>query len=55
MRISLVSEATLMQIIEEITAAIEKNKYTIGVFIDIKKAFDSINHNILISNSRQMG
>ena len=32
----------LMKITEEITTAIERKKYTIGVFIDLKKAFDTI-------------
>ena len=33
-----------MKITEEITTAIERKKYTIGVFIDLKKAFDTIDH-----------
>lgn len=38
-----------MKIVEEITTAIDKKKCTLGVFIDLKKAFDTINHSILIS------
>jgi len=38
-----------MKIIEDITTAIDRNKYTIGVFIDLKKAFDTIDHQLLIS------
>lgn len=45
----------LMKITEEITTAIEKNKYTIGVFIDLKKAFDTIDHKILISKLQTYG
>ena len=39
----------LTNIIEEITTATHQNKYTIGVFIDLRKAFDTLNHSILIS------
>ncbi len=39
----------LMNIIEEITTATDNKKYTIGVFIDLKKAFDMVDHNIFIS------
>lgn len=38
-----------MKTVEEITTAIDKNKFTIGVFIDLKKAFDTVDHSILIS------
>jgi len=41
----------ITKIIEDITltTAIDRNKYTIGVFIDLKKAFDTIDHQLLIS------
>ena len=38
-----------MKIKEEITTAMESKKYTIGVFIDFKIAFDTIDHTIFIS------
>ena len=40
----------LMELLEEITNSIDNKKSTIGVFIDLKKAFDTINHGILIKN-----
>lgn len=44
-----------MESIEEITNAIEKNQYAIGIFIDLKKAFDTINHDILINKLERYG
>lgn len=38
----------LIDLYEKITNNIDNNKYTIGIFIDLKKAFDTIDHEILI-------
>ena len=32
----------------KITEAIDNKKYTIGIFLDLSKAFDTVNHNILL-------
>ena len=37
----------LLDLVEEITTSLEQNKYTVGVFIDLKKAFDTVDHDIL--------
>ena len=37
----------MLEHVEKITKSIDDGKYTIGIFIDIKKAFDTIDHNIL--------
>ena len=36
-----------MDLIENICESIDKKKYVMGIFIDLKKAFDTIDHNIL--------
>lgn len=45
----------LLQITENITAAIENKQNTIGVFIDLKKAFDTIDHSILLKKLQTYG
>lgn len=39
----------LIEWTEEITTTIEKRKCMLGVFIDLKKTFDTIEHDILLS------
>ena len=37
-----------MELIQEISNATDNKKHAIGVFIDLKKAFDTVDHEILI-------
>jgi len=39
----------ILEMIDKITDAMDQNKFSIGVFIDLSKAFDTINHKILLS------
>lgn len=43
----------LIDSIKEITKAIDEKQYVVVVFIDLKKAFDTINHNILMKKLEQ--
>ena len=36
------------KLIDSIYDSFNKNKYTLGVFIDLSKGFDAVDHNILI-------
>ena len=45
----------LLELTEEITSALDKKKSTIGVFIDLKKAFDTIDHTLLLEKLRHYG
>lgn len=45
----------LMELIEEITNSIDNKKYAVGIFIDLKKAFDTINHDIMINKLEKYG
>ena len=40
-------------LVEKITHALDKGKVVVGCFLDLKKAFDTVNHHILISKLRK--
>ena len=46
---------SLISITETIRETIEKKKYGCGVFIDLKKAFDTVNHQILLLKLEHYG
>lgn len=45
----------LIDLIEEIIKCIERKKYVFGLFIDLQKAFDTIDHNILMNKMEKYG
>ena len=40
----------LVDLIEEITATLDKGDYAVSTFLDLSKAFDTANHQILLLN-----
>ena len=38
----------------KIATAIDRNKVTAGVFVDLSKAFDTLNHQILFSKQKKL-
>ena len=40
---------------EDIREAIDNNKFACGVFINLQKAFDTVNHRILLGKLQQYG
>ena len=49
-RKSMSTSLAIMELLEEITTSIDDCKSTIGVFIDLKRAFDTVDHSILVKN-----
>merc|ERR1719494_361356 len=45
----------LINITDEIREALDKNHSAIGVFVDFQKAFDTVNHSILVSKLDHYG
>ena len=45
----------LMELVEDLTKSLDEGKHTIGVFIDLKKAFDTIDHKILLDKLYHYG
>uniref|UniRef100_A0A8C6M4T9 Reverse transcriptase domain-containing protein n=1 Tax=Nothobranchius furzeri TaxID=105023 RepID=A0A8C6M4T9_NOTFU len=45
----------LMDLMEEITECMDNKKYALGVFLDLKKAFDTVDHKILIIKLEKYG
>ena len=45
----------ILELVEEISSAIDKKDYTIGVFIDLRKGFDTIDHNLLLKKLEHFG
>ena len=49
------TEDAILSFTENILDAFDKKQYTIGVFLDFSKAFDTVNHNILLSKLEYYG
>ena len=45
----------LVELIEELSSSLDRNKVTVGVFIDLKKAFDTIDHSLLLRKLERYG
>ena len=43
-----------MQLTDQIDNTFEKNNFTLGVFIDLFKAFDIVDHYILLTNLKRI-
>ena len=49
------TEPAILQLVNQITEAFSQGKYTLGVSLDFSKAFDTVNHNILLEKLKAYG
>jgi len=49
------TQLALILLVDKISQAIDKGEYCIGLFLDLSKAFDTIDHNILINKLYHYG
>ena len=45
----------VIDMVDKITAAMDSSSYSIGIFIDLSKAFDTLNHSILLAKLNHYG
>ena len=49
------TEYAILETLENVKSAIDENKITCGIFLDFLKAFDMMNHHILLENLNKYG
>ena len=49
------AEHAILQLVNQIIEAFSQGKYTLGVFLDLPKAFDTVNDNILLEKLKAYG
>ena len=54
-RTSRSTSMAVVDLVENISKATDNKQYTLGVFIDLKKAFDTIDHEILLKKMQRYG
>ena len=49
------TEHAILQLIDQVNNSLERNQFTLGIFIDLSKDFDTVDHKILISKLKNYG
>ena len=48
------TQQAIITLVDKITKSLDSGDIVIGVFLDLKKAFDTVNHKILLKNCLHM-
>ena len=49
------TEHAILELVNQITEAFSQGKHTLGIFLDLSKAFDTVNHNIFLQKLKAYG
>ncbi len=49
------TQHAIVTLVEKVSKALDNNKIVVGVFLDLKKAFDTVNHQILLRKLEKIG
>ena len=49
------TEMALLKLVDKISNEIDNKKFTVGIFLDLSKAFDTVNHSILFQKLHYYG
>ena len=50
-----ITRHAIITLVERVTKALDTGKYIVGVFLDLKKAFDTVDHSILLKKIEKYG
>ena len=48
-------EHAILQVVEQVNQSFDRNEFTLGVFVDLSKAFDTVDHQILFKKLEYYG
>ena len=49
------TDHAIIELTDNITKAMDEGKYMIGIFLDLSKEFDTVNHQILLNTLKHYG